>query len=135
MSTFFEKNQRFGTLDAVFLIALLGIVGTISQSVLSEVFADHRRVEARIKVESLAFRLASDSQVATDTSGDELLRTPASAASSIPILNTGQISTDPWGRPYAYEIKRKSTGQVAQVTVWSEGSPNDSRIQYVFKAP
>jgi hypothetical protein len=114
-----EENQQFSTIDAIFVVALLVVVTVVSSTILSQVFADHKRVQARMKAEALAFRLASRPDATNAIENVPSGRHPASAPES----NSGEIGLDPWGHAYHYNVTREDTGKVLEVEVWSAG-PN-----------
>lgn len=117
-----EENQQFSTIDALFVVALLIVVSVVSSTILSQVFADHKRVQAKMKAESLAFRLASRPDATNEIDDIPQGRKPASASDE---MKSGEIGVDPWGKPYHYNVKREETGKVIEVAVWS-GGPNGS---------
>lgn len=115
-----DENQQFSTIDAIFVVALLVVVTVVSSTILSQVFADHKRVQAKMKAESLAFRLASRPDATNDVEDIPEGRHPAS---SEPEIRKGEIGIDPWGHAYHYSVAREETGKVIEVAVWS-GGPN-----------
>ena len=121
------------------MVALLGIVVGISQAIVGEVCADHRRLEARMKAESLAFRLAASGHskepaIASGEDYEPQSRGLASIQDGMSVLE-GQIGEDPWGHPYRYALKKDSLGNVSEVAVWSGGVLNAPPIRYVYTAP
>ncbi len=120
MSHIPDENQQFSTIDAIFVVALLVVVTVVSSTILSQVFADHKRVQAKMKAEALAFRLASRPDATNVIENIPEGRRPASAK---PETKSGEIGLDPWGHAYRYNVVREETGKVVEVAVWS-GGPN-----------
>lgn len=120
MSNIPDENQQFSTIDAIFVVALLVVVSVVSSTILSQVFADHKRVQAKMKAEALAFRLASRPDATNEIEDIQEGRRPASAE---PETKSGEIGIDPWGHAYRYNVVREETGKVIEVAVWS-GGPN-----------
>lgn len=122
MSNLPEEKQQFSTIDALFVVALVIVVTVVSSTILSQVFADHKRVQAKMKAEALAFRLASRPDATNEIDDIPQDRKPASAT---PEKKSGDIGVDPWGQPYHYNVVREETGKIIEVAVWS-GGPNGS---------
>ncbi len=119
-----DENQQFSTIDAIFVVALLVVVTVVSSTILSQVFADHKRVQAKMKAEALAFRLASRPDATNEIENIPEGRHPASAEQETqPETKSGEIGVDPWGHAYHYNVIREETGKVIEVAVWS-GGPN-----------
>lgn len=127
MSHIPDENQQFSTIDAIFVVALLVVVSVVSSTILSQVFADHKRVQAKMKAEALAFRLASRPDATNQIEDISQGRFPASAE---PKAKSGEIGLDPWGHAYRYNVVREETGKVVEVAVWS-GGPNGTSAQEV----
>lgn len=128
-----DENQQFSTIDAIFVVALLVVVTVVSSAILSQVFADHKRVQAKMKAESLAFRLASRPDATNEIEDIKEGRFPASAK---PEVKSGEIGLDPWGHAYQYNVKREETGKVVEVAVWSGGpdiAGKQDDIRFVYR--
>lgn len=119
-----EEKQHFSTIDAIFVVALLVVATVVSSTILSQVFADHKRVQAKMKAESLAFRLASRPDATNSIEEIPAGRKPASAE---PAPKSGEIGLDPWGHAYHYNLVREETGKVVEVAVWS-GGPDEATV-------
>lgn len=126
MSHIPDENQQFSTIDAIFVVALLVVVTVVSSTILSQVFADHKRVQAKMKAEALAFRLASRPDATNEIEDISEGRRPASKAEK----KSGEIGMDPWGHAYHYSVVREETGKVTEVAVWS-GGPNGTSAHEV----
>lgn len=135
MSQIPDENQQFSTIDAIFVVALLVVVTVVSSTILSQVFADHKRVQAKMKAEALAFRLASRPDATSEIEDIPGGRYPASAEQETqpetqPETKSGEIGLDPWGHAYRYNVVRAETGKVIEVAVWS-GGPNGTSAQEI----
>ena len=121
-----DENQQFSTIDAIFVVALLIVATVVSSTILSQVFADHKRVQARMKAEALAFRLASRPDATNEIEDIGHGRIPASASET----KQGEIGLDPWGHAYHYNVIREDGGKVLEVAVWSPGPNGTSSEEF-----
>lgn len=118
-----KENRNFKTSDFFIVLSLIGLVVVLSLSIVSEAVHDNRTERARFAAESLALQLSAASMELKQES-NEGSRGPASVAAETPRahLVSGELSTDPWGKPFHYKISRADDGKVTQVIVWSDGA-------------
>ena len=136
----YTKNQDFKTSDIFVMAGLVGLVATLSGVVLARSLDDERPMRTQASAEALALQLVarlpaelSQAAVTTNSVSEEshasdgrarlafVNRGPASV-SETPISTTGEISRDPWGRPFHYILSVQANGH-RRVIVWSDG-PN-----------
>lgn len=127
MSNFHMKKPVFRTIDILGLIFLIGLMTTISGTILAQAMQNDKPRRARSNAQTLAQQIrAEQSRIHEHLSGQ---RGPASDSSTQPaaLLTGGTIGHDPWGNPYHYVVRKEEapSGDHQKlrgwVYVWSDG--------------
>jgi hypothetical protein len=126
MLNFQQKNHSFRTIDLLGLIVLVGAVGSISGAIIAQAFHNDKPQRAQAMAEALARQIHADQVDANQSISSQ--RGPASVHKvQIPMLTSGELGHDPWGRPFHYSVRKAGKARsMTRVFVWSDGANGKS---------